>query len=83
MKLEIVKAEYGAGSGQKDVTEALRRMARDLPLIVLPSASYNESFGGDPMPGVANQLRVHYRVNGTAGNASFAENAVILLPMPK
>lgn len=83
VKLEIVKAQYGAGSGQKDVTEALRQVARDLPLIVLRSPSYNDSFGGDPVPGVSKQLRVQYRINGTAGDASFAENAVIMLPMPK
>lgn len=83
VKLEIVKAEYGAGATQKDVTEMLRKHAADLPLISLPSDNYNASFGGDPLPGTPKQLKVQYRINGQAGEALFAENAVILLPMPK
>ena len=83
VELEIVKAEYGAGTQKKDVTGVLRKQASDLPLITLVSASYNASFGGDPAPGVAKQLKVDYRINGKTGEASFAENAVILLPMPK
>ena len=83
VKLEIVKAQYGADSTQKDVTEALRQVARDLPLITLSSPSYNDSFGGDPAPGVFKKLRIEYRINGVVGDATFAENAVILLPMPK
>jgi hypothetical protein len=83
IKLEIVKAQYGAGSTQKDVTAVLRKRAGDLPLITLPSASFNASFGGDPAPGTVKKLVIEYRINGKAGKASFAENAVILLPMPK
>lgn len=82
VKLEIVKAEYGGGSTQKDVTAVLRKHAGDLPLIALPSASYNTSFGGDPLPGSVKKLRVQYRINGEAGEVSFAENALIILPMP-
>ena len=33
MKVEIVKAEYGAGGKQKDVTETLQKQVRDVPLI--------------------------------------------------
>ncbi len=83
VKLEIVKAEYGAGETQKDVTAVLKKQAGDLPLITLASTSYNTSFGGDPSPGVVKQLKVQYRINGKAGEASFAENALIILPMPK
>jgi len=83
VKLEIVKAEYGAGGTQKDVTEVVRRAAGDLPLIILPSPSYNDSLGGDPVPGTQKRLRVQYRINGEAGDAAFPENALILLPMPK
>jgi hypothetical protein len=83
VKVEIVKAEYGAGTTFKDVTEIVRKRAGSLPLIVLPSPSYNSSFGGDPVPRVVKQLKIQYRINGKAGEASFAENATILLPMPK
>ncbi len=83
MKLEIIKAEYGAGATQKDVTEILKKQISDLPLVTLTSATYNASFGGDPLPGNAKQLKIQYRLNGKAGEATFAENAVIILPMPK
>ena len=83
VKLEIVKAEYGAGETQKDITAVLKKQAGDLPLITLASTSYNASFGGDPSPGVVKQLKVQYLMNGKLGEASFAENALIVLPMPK
>ena len=53
------------------------------PLIVLPSPSYNASFGGDPALGIVKQLRIQYRMNGSPGVASFPENATILLPTPQ
>lgn len=81
--LEIIKAEYGSGSTFKDVTKVLQMQAEELALITLDSPSYNTSFGGDPTPGVVKQLRIEYRVNGKAGQASFPENSLILLPMPK
>lgn len=83
VKLEIVKAEYGAGATQKDVTETLKKQLTGLPLVTLPSANYNEAFGGDPAPGTPKQLKIQYRINGKSGEATFAENALIVLPMPK
>lgn len=83
VKLEIVKAEYGAGSTQKDVTAVLRKQAGDLPLITLASATYNANFGGDPLPGSVKRLKIQYRINGKLGEATFAENALIILPLPK
>ncbi len=82
VKVEIIKAEYGADTKQKDVTETLRRNVRDLRLITLPSTKYNTSFGGDPVPGTAKQLKIQYRIDGKSGEASFPEDAVIFLPMP-
>ena len=82
LKVEIVKAEYGAGATQRDVTAALQKQARGLTVITL-TAPYNDVFGGDPIPGTAKQLKVQYRINGKAGEATFAENAVIELPNPK
>jgi hypothetical protein len=83
VKIEIIKAEYGNGKAKRDVTETLRKQVRDMPLIALPSASYNESFGGDPSPGTAKQLKVRYKLDGKVGEASFQENAVIVLPAAK
>ncbi|HAK95950.1 MAG TPA: PBS lyase, partial [Planctomycetes bacterium] len=83
MKVEIVKAEYGAGATFKDVTAALARHARGFPLIVLPSPSYNASFGGDPVPGVVKQLKIKYRIDGKEGEVSLQEDAPVLLPVPK
>jgi HEAT repeat protein len=81
IKLEIVKAQYGAGSTQKDVTQILQKYAGNLPLVALPS-NYNANFG-DPAPGSVKQLTVQYRIDGKSGEATFAENAPILLPLPK
>ncbi len=83
LKVEIVKAEYGAGATQKDVTETLQRHVGDSPLISLPSPNYSASFGGDPLPGTVKQLKVQYRINGKPGEATFAENATVMLPIPK
>ena len=83
VKLEIIKAEYGAGATQRDVTEVLKKRASDTPLISLASSSYNESFGGDPAPGTAKQLKVVYKINDKSGEVSLPENSLIILPMPK
>jgi HEAT repeat protein len=83
VKIEIVKAEYGAGTSFKDVTTILRKHVHDFPVIVLPSPSYNAAFGGDPAPGVRKELKVQYRMADQPGEVSFAENATIVLPAPK
>ena len=83
VKVEITKAEYGSGATQKDVTAIVKKQASDLPLITLASPSYNTAFGGDPAPGAVKQLKVKYTINGKAGEATFAEDALIVLPMPK
>jgi hypothetical protein len=83
VKIEIVKAQYGAGSSQRDVTETLRKQVRDLRLVSLPAANYNECFCGDPAPNVKKTLTIQYRIDDQAGEATFDENAVVLLPMPK
>ena len=83
VELEIIKAEYGAGEKIKDVTATLRKYAKNYRIIFLPSASYNESFGGDPAPGIVKQLKIQYRIDGKEGEVSLNENATIVLPMPK
>ena len=83
VKVEIVKAVYGAAGQQKEVTEVLQKAAGASPLIVLGKPMYNDAFGGDPAPNVKKVLHVQYKLNGKAGEATFDENASILLPMPK
>lgn len=83
VELEIVEAEYGAGDKTKDVTAELRKYAKNYRIIFLPSTTYNESFGGDPAPGIVKKLRIRYRVNGKEGEVTLSENATIVLPMPK
>ncbi|MEZ6133408.1 MAG: HEAT repeat domain-containing protein [Pirellulaceae bacterium] len=81
IKLEIVKAEYGADATQKDVTEIVRKLASNVALIPLKS-NFNATFG-DPAPGIVKRLRIQYRMNGRNGEATFAENALIILPSPR
>ncbi|MCY2993535.1 MAG: HEAT repeat domain-containing protein [Planctomycetota bacterium] len=83
VKVEIIKAEYGADGKFKDVTQTVRKQVRDFSLIILPAPDYNSAFGGDPASGVVKQLKIQYRLNGKPGEASFPENATIMLPTPK
>lgn len=83
VKLEIVKATYGAGEKTKDVTEALRRHAKNYRIIFLPGSSYNDAFGGDPAPGVQKQLKIQYRIDGKEGEVLLNENSPVVLPMVK
>ena len=83
VELEIVKAEYGAGAKTKDVTATLRKYAKSYRIIFLPSASYNESFGGDPAKGTVKQLKIKYRIDGKEAKVALNENATIVLPLPK
>ena len=46
-------------------------------------SGYNAAFGGDPIPGVPKKLKIQYRMNGKFGEATFDENALIILPVPK
>jgi hypothetical protein len=83
VNLEIVKATYGAGDDQTEVTEVLQRHAGGLPLIALPGRSFNSAFGGDPAPGTPKQLTIEYIMDGKPGKATIGENALILLPVPE
>ncbi len=83
VKLEIVKAEYGAASKEKDVTKMLQKHADGIQYISLPSPSYPVAFGGDPAPGTAKKLKIQYKIDGKSGDETFADNAIVILPMPK
>jgi len=83
VKIEIVKAEYGAGSVQKDVTAILQKLVGSLPIVDLPSDSYNAAFGGDPIANTVKSLKIQYLFNGKPAEVTLAENALIILPAPK
>lgn len=83
VKLEIIKAEYGAGNNQKDVTEILQKHASDTQLISLASNNYNECFGGDPAPDTPKQLKLQYKLNDVPGEVSLPENSLIIIPVPR
>ncbi len=83
VKLEIVRADFGAGANQKDVTDTIKKQAADSQLISLGAPTYRDAFGGDPSPGAPKQLKIQYRIDGKPAEATFAENALIVLPMPK
>jgi HEAT repeat protein len=82
VQIEILRATYGAGNAQRDVTTPLKKLVGSVPLIPLQANGYNASFGGDPAPGQTKKLTVQYRLDGKQGEASFAEDAPILLPAP-
>ncbi len=79
--VQIVKAEYGDREQVVDVTAFLAEYVHELRLVNLPHKTYNENFG-DPVPGVKKQLKVVYRIDGELANASFNEDAMVLLPLP-
>jgi hypothetical protein len=80
VKLEIVKAEYGAGSRMIDVTEFLRKYAGDSTVVRLPSTNYAAHFG-DPAPFEWKKMSVNYRINGRDGLVSLDESTLIELPV--
>ena len=83
VKVEILKAVYGSGKQQKDVTEQMQNFVGSSPLVGLPKATYNENFGGDPAPSAKKVLHVEYRIANRTGAVSLDENAPIVLPTPK
>jgi HEAT repeat protein len=82
VKVEIVKAEYGVGEHQKDVTAVVQKYVRNAPLILLASSNYNQSFGGDPAPGTPKKLKIEFQIDGKPGEVILTENELILLPTP-
>ncbi|MFM9057779.1 MAG: HEAT repeat domain-containing protein [Planctomycetaceae bacterium] len=81
-KVEIVQATYGSKDKQKDVTDMVRKRVSGVPVIALGSPAYKSSFGGDPAPGEEKKLMIRYTLDGRPGEATFAEDATIVLPVP-
>ena len=81
-RITIQKAVYGAvgAGGSADVTRKLTKLINAGSATVAVS---NSNFGGDPAPSVVKQLKIQYKIDGKAGEATFPENAAIMLPLPK
>jgi hypothetical protein len=82
-RIQIIKAEYGAGDKVKDVTDLVRKLNLGYATLVLSEPTYNATFGGDPTPGSPKKLTIQYTMNGKEGEVTFQENAAIILPEPK
>ena len=84
VKVEIVKAEYGAGDKvqgrDRDRPQGGRRACRwwssARRTTTRPSAATRR-------PNVPKQLKIQYKIDGKPGEVTLPENATILLPMPK
>ncbi len=82
VSLEIVKATYGSGDRQKDVTDVVRKNAGSLPLIYIAGNGFNAVFGGDPAPSAVKHLVIQYTIDGQPGEAMIEENGTIVLATP-
>lgn len=71
--LEIQKAEYGyfLSDGIRDVTSLVRTQLENNNRTISVN---NESYGGDPAPGVVKELRIKYQSGGEVRRMAVAEN---------
>jgi hypothetical protein len=76
-RLEILRATYGDGRHNQDVTGRLRSMVRNGSLDI---GVGNTSMGGDPAPGSRKTLWVSYSVNGRRQETRVSEGGRLTLP---
>lgn len=76
-ELSIIRATYGTGRRQLDVTERMRILASDGRLQLRVS---NHSAGGDPAPGMPKSLRVTYSVGGRQQQVRVEEGGQLDIP---
>jgi len=74
--LEILNAQYGAQDQWVEVTEHLNNRIRDGALVVKAS----NDIAGDPIDGVAKELRVQYRLDGKTLTKSVQEEDTLRIP---
>ena len=79
MRLEIVKASYGAGVSKTDITEKARSSVRAGALNLKAD---NTLVAADPAPNRAKALQVEYTLNGAAGTAVAPEGHTLSLGVP-
>lgn len=75
--LTILRAEYGAGSREFDVTSRLASRVRGNSLQVRAN---NDNMGGDPAERQVKSLEVWYQYNNRSGHTTVRENDVLTLP---
>ncbi len=74
--LQIVSARYGFGDKWVDVTDVLRNRVRGGTLVVRAS----NSLAGDPIYGVAKQLKVEYETGGKVYSTIVREGDILRIP---
>jgi hypothetical protein len=75
--LQIIRGFYGVQGRTADVTEVLRRRARDGALTL---AVGNNELGGDPVPGADKILIVVYRYRGQETATAVREGNTLTIP---
>ncbi len=75
--LRIMNAFYGHRGRIKDVTGQLNGMISGGKLTLQVS---NQTFGGDPAPGLTKSLKVYYLANGRHWERRWPEGAAVSLP---
>ena len=76
-RLEITRAEYGAGDRNFDVTARLNSRVQNGRLDMQVN---NNTMGGDPARGIAKRLRVEYTYDGRPQQMVINENSQLYLP---
>jgi hypothetical protein len=76
-RLQITRAQYGAGNRFADVTERLRSMVQDGSLSTWVT---NSTMGVDPAEGKRKQLTVYYTLNGRRDRIVVNEGDYLNLP---
>ncbi len=75
--LSVVRAAYGAGTTQRDVTQLLQAQVRGNQLTIEVG---NHTLGGDPIFGKPKTLYVRYRKSGSEFAVSAAEGETLRIP---
>jgi len=76
-RLTIVRATYGAGNRNRDVTDRLRSLIRDGRLTITAN---NDAFGGDPAPGARKVLMVTYATSRGQQQTQVVEGSLLSIP---
>ena len=76
-RLTIIRATYGAGNRNRDVTDRLRSLIREGRLTITAN---NDAFGGDPAPGARKVLMVTYSTSRGQQQTQVVEGSQLNIP---